>query len=56
VGWPVGMWSWNHRKENALENSEDGNQHRLFETFLKTADIAYLPPFLFIEKSYRKIK
>jgi hypothetical protein len=38
VGWPVGMWSWNHRKENALENSEDGNQHRLFETFLKTAD------------------
>jgi hypothetical protein len=48
VGWPVGMWSWNHRKENALENSEDGNQHRLFETFLKTADIAYLPPLIII--------
>jgi hypothetical protein len=53
VGWLVGMWSWDYRKENALENSNNGSQNLLFETFLKTAGIAYLPPFLFIEKSSR---
>jgi hypothetical protein len=47
------MGSWNHRKENALENSKDGSQNLLVGTFLKTAGIAYLPPFLFIEKSSR---
>jgi hypothetical protein len=51
------MWSWDHRKDNALQNksgsSGDGNQNRVFETFLKTAGIACLPPFLFIEKSGR---